>query len=48
MHFHFSVLDPKNWIKEYVRLGVNTTSANKVLSCGKMTPSPGLQLLGKA
>jgi hypothetical protein len=48
MHFHFGVLDPKDWIKEYVRFGVNITSADKVLSCGKVTPSAWLQLLGKA
>jgi hypothetical protein len=48
MHLHFTILDPENRIERYVRLGVSITSADKVLSCGKVTPSPGFKLLGKA
>jgi hypothetical protein len=48
MHLHFNILDSENRIEQYVCLGVSITSAEKILSCGKVAPSPGLQLLRKA
>jgi hypothetical protein len=42
MPLHFAILDQENRIEGYVRLGVNIACADKIRSCGKMAPSPGL------
>jgi hypothetical protein len=42
MQLHFTILDPENRIEGYVRLGVDITYADKICSCGKVAPSPGL------